>query len=192
VALKVRTFFVGACLAAAVWPGLAMFASPRAGDADAPLPAAGPRSSIEWPTHFRGRPLTHLARTPVETRFAARFPGAVARFAVDGGREVLIARHVVHPTRMLHPARDCFRAVGYAVMPARAAVDEDGLRWSCFVAAREGRRLRVCERIHDAGQRAWTDVSSWYWAAMLDRGGDSGPWRALTLVTPIDDAGDLR
>jgi hypothetical protein len=190
--LKVRTFFVGACLAAAVCPGLATFASPRAGEAQTPAPAGGPRSLIEWPTHFRGRPLTHLATTPVEARFAERFPGAVARFAVDDGREVLIARHVLHPTRMLHPARDCFRAVGYSTMPPRAAQDSEGLRWSCFVAAREGRRLRVCERIHDAEQRAWTDVSSWYWAAMFDRRADRGPWRALTLVTPIDDAGDLR
>lgn len=186
--MRSRTLFVGACLAAAVWPGLAAFLAPRAGAADAAATAAGARSSIEWPTDFRGRPLTQLAATPVEARFAARFPGAVARFALDGG-EVLIARHVARATRMLHPAADCFRAAGYAVETARAAVDADGLRWRCFAAERDGVRLRVCERIHDERGGAWTDVSAWYWAALAAR---TGPWWALTLVTPVDDAGAIR
>lgn len=134
--MKARTFFVGACLAAAVWPGLAALIAPGAGAKDAAASAAGARSAIEWPARFRGRPLTQLAASPVQARFAARFPGAVARFAVDGTDEVLIARRVARATRMLHPAADCFRAAGYAVETARAAVDADGVRWSCFVAAR--------------------------------------------------------
>ena len=48
----------------------------------------------------------------VEQRFAARFPGAIARFS-DGER-VIVLRHVERPTRMLHPAADCFRGLGYA------------------------------------------------------------------------------
>lgn len=180
--MRSRTFFVGACLAAAVWPGLAAFFAPGAGAIDAATSAAGARSAIEWPTHFRGRPLTQLATTPVEARFAARFPGAVARFAVDGTDEVLIARRVTRATRMLHPAADCFRAVGYAVAAARAAIDADGVRWSCFVAARGGTRLRVCERLHDERGGVWTDVSAWYWSAFA--GG--GPWWALTAVTPLE------
>jgi hypothetical protein len=180
--VRSRTFFVGACLAAAVWPGLAAFVAPAAGAKDAAASAAGARSAIEWPARFRGRPLTQLAATPVEARLAARFPGAVARFAVDGSNEVLIARHVTRATRMLHPAADCFRAVGYVVASARAAVDADGVRWRCFVAARGGAQLRVCERIHDAKGGAWTDVSAWHWAALA--GG--GPWWALTVVTPLD------
>lgn len=166
--MKARTFFVGACLAAAAWPGLAAFFAPRASAQDMAAPAAGARSSIEWPARFRGRPLTRLAATPVE-----------ARFAVDGANEVLIARHVTRATRMLHPAADCFRAAGYAVASARAVVDADGARWNCFVAARDGARLRVCERIHDAKGGAWTDVAAWYWTALA--GG--GPWWALTAVT---------
>lgn len=180
--MKVRTFFVGACLAAAVWPGLAGFFAHRASAKDAAAPAAGARSAIEWPTRFRGRPLTRLAATPLEARFAARFPGAVARFAVGGTGEVLIARQVTRATRMLHPAADCFRAAGFTASPARVAADADGVRWRCFVAARDGARFRVCERIHDARGGAWTDVSAWYWAALAGE----GPWWALTAVTPID------
>ena len=50
---------------------------------------------------------------PIEERFARRFPGAIARFT-DGER-VLIVRQVTRPTRQLHPADDCFRAIGYTV-----------------------------------------------------------------------------
>lgn len=71
--MRVRTFFVGACLAAAVWPGLAASFAHSAGAKDAAAPAAGARSSIEWPARFRGGPLTQLAASPLEARFDARF-----------------------------------------------------------------------------------------------------------------------
>ena len=191
-----RRFFVGACLAAVVLPLLGSLHIAAGAVRSSPAAAVGTRSvSVEWPTHFRGQPLTQLPPTALEARFAARFPGAVARFS--DGQRLLIVRHVRHPTRQLHPARDCFRAAGYAVGPARAAVDDAGARWHCFAARRGGERLQVCERIgerfDDPDRPAWTDPSAWYWAAQF--GGSAGPWWSITVVTPLDaadaaDAGD--
>ncbi len=173
--MNVRDFFVGACLAAAVLPSVGRGLLARNAGVAAPTTVVGTRSvSFEWPTHFRGQPLTQLAPTALEARFAHRFPGAVARFS--DGEQLLIVRHVTRPTRLLHPASDCFRGAGYAIADTRAAVDAQGTRWRCFTATRgierrpaapkalgspQGRqpagprgqleRLRVCERIteHD-------------------------------------------
>lgn len=186
--MNVRSFFVGACLAAAVLP-LPGALPAVSGTADSgPAVAVGARSStVEWPTHFRGQPLTQLPPTALEARFAARFPGAVARFT--DGEQLLIVRHVRRATRLLHPAADCFRAAGYSVADARAAVDAQGVRWRCFVAERGGERLRVCERIgerlDDPGETGWTDVSAWFWEAQLRP--KARAWWALTVVTPLDE-----
>ncbi len=205
----VRVLVVGACLAAAAVPVLAQMLRETTAPAHSAARASA-RAAIEWPTRFRGQPLTQLALTPVDARFAARFPGVIARFAA--GREQIVLRHVFHATRQLHPAADCFRAAGYSVEAPRASTADDGSRYACFVAQRgEGaaaERLRVCERIvraeGDVGAEAragaespspvnaaagpsatteWTDVSAWYWAAL--RGG--GPWWAITVITPLDD-----
>jgi hypothetical protein len=184
--MNVRTFFVGACLAAAVLPPIgALPAASRAAGSE-PAAAVGTRSSvIEWPTHFRGQPLTQLPPTALEARFAARFPGAVARFT--DGEQLLIVRHVRRATRLLHPASDCFRAAGYAVAAAQVAIDPQGVRWRCFIASRGEERLRVCERISESldetSESGWTDVSAWFWDAQFRRGADA--WWALTVVSPL-------
>jgi hypothetical protein len=178
--MNVRTFFVGALLVAGALP-LAGQVVQRAGGHDRPVaadPANADDLAFEWPTHFRDQPLTHQPLGAIEQRFARRFPGAIARFT-DGER-VLIVRHVSRPTRQLHPAEDCFRALGYAIGRPRPVVESDG-SWSCFIASRDGRDLRVCERIDDREGREWTDASAWFWAAQY--GG--GPWRALTVVSPV-------
>lgn len=170
--------YVGACLAAAVLPALAA-------DRSAAV-AMQPVVSAAWPTHFRGQPLAQLAPTSLELRFAQRFPGAVARFT--DGAHLLILRQVTAPTRQLHPANDCFRAAGYRVDDAHAAIADDGTRWRCFVATQGSERLRVCERIstslvdHDAP--AWTDVSAWFWDALQAPVGHAG-WWAITLIAPL-------
>jgi exosortase/archaeosortase family protein len=182
-----RIVFVGACLAAAVMPPLGeRFVVPGTAGRE-PAAAVGARSSaIEWPTHFRGQPLTQLPPTALEARFAARFPGAVARFT-DGG-QLLIVRHVRRPTRLLHPASDCFRGAGYTVGEMGAAADADGVLWRCFIATQGGERLRVCERIAERldGPGGWTDVSAWFWDAQ--RRGSASAWWALTVVTPLSGA----
>lgn len=148
-------------------------AAPRGGD------ELSPPHEIAWPTSFEGRPLTQLPLSAVERRFAAQFPGQIGRFT-DGER-TLIVRVMQEPTRLLHPASDCFRGLGYQADPPHVMEDRGGIAWSCFVAQKEGKVQRVCERIYDADGRAWTDVSSWYWAAMLGR--TQGPWIALTTAT---------
>jgi hypothetical protein len=176
--VNAHSVFVGALLVAGALPLAGHVMSSSADDASNRLAAGHPSSiSVEWPTHFRDRPLTPLALGELEQRFAHRFPGSIARFT-DGER-MLVVRHVTRPTRQLHPAEDCFKALAYTVGRAQPMVDDAGEAWRCFVATRDGRQLRVCERIVDAEGRYWTDVSAWFWAAQY--GG--GPWRATTVVT---------
>jgi hypothetical protein len=149
----------------------------RAGAASAPSAAV----AVEWPLDIDGAALRPLALGAVEQRFAERFPGRIGRFEADGA--VWVLRDVQRPTRSLHPATDCFRALGYRIDAAQLETDASSRRWRCFVAERQGVRLRVCERIVDARQQAYTDASDWFWAAALGR--STGPWRALTRVEAL-------
>lgn len=151
-------------------------------------PAPGPAVDLEWPQVFEGRALRPLASSPVEQRFAAAFPGSIGRFS-DGER-LLVLRAVERPTRMLHPAADCYRGLGYAVRGERLETDAQHRLWRCFAATRSGAQaaaLRVCERIEDLDphgrSQAWTDSSAWFWDAALGR--SAGPWRAVTTVEPL-------
>ena len=135
--------------------------------------------SIEWPTTFDGQSLVPLAMSSVEARFARDFPGAIARFA--NGDRVVVMREADRPTRKLHPAADCYRGLGYAIADERLERDAEARLWRCFRATREGTGLRVCERIAAPDGTAWTDASAWYWSAL----GSRGPWRAITVATPI-------
>jgi hypothetical protein len=164
--------FLAVALVSGALPAAATFV--RAGAAADP--PGGPET--DWPTTVDGRPLQPRPLTAVERRFARQFPGRVARFS-DGDRE-WVFRRVHRPTRRLHAAADCFRAVGYGVQPAGVRSDRHGEPWGCFHAARGGGRLLVCERIRDERGRGWTDVSSWYWSALFSGG---GPWWAVTVVT---------
>ncbi|NUZ04230.1 hypothetical protein HQN59_00500 [Schlegelella sp. ID0723] len=136
---------------------------------------------VEPPREWQGRPLRPLALGAVEARFAAQFPGRIER--LTDGRDVVVWRQVATPTRMLHPAADCYRGLGYRIADARLERDADGALWRCFVATRDGRRVRVCERIVDAAGDAFTDASAWFWAASLGR--SAGPWQAVTIATPL-------
>jgi hypothetical protein len=160
---------VGILMIAALMP----LAAPAAS-----APSAAHRS--EWPMTLDGETLQPLALSPVEARFAAQFPGAIARFSA--GSRTVVLRDVERPTRKLHPAVDCYRGLGYAIAAERLERDSRDHRWRCFTASRDQRGLRVCERIVDADDQAYTDVSSWYWAALL--GQSKGPWRAVTVAGP--------
>jgi hypothetical protein len=161
-----------AALALALWCAMLPLGLTRAA-----APAAAPHA--EWPTHYRGQALQPLAVSAIEQRFAAQFPGRIARFAVADGSE-LVLRDVDRPTRMLHPAADCWRGIGWRVEATRLETDANALLWRCFDAVRDGQRLRVCERIVDAHGRAFTDTSAWFWAASLQQ--STGPWQAITQV----------
>jgi hypothetical protein len=146
-------------------------------------PAATPTTAApEWPQAWRGQSLQPLARSAVEARFAERFPGRIARFRLADSGDELVLRDVHRPTRMLHPAADCWRGIGWQIGATQLVRDEDdrtGL-WRCFEARHAGQRVRVCERIVDAQGHAFTDTSAWFWAASL--GQSIGPWQAVTHV----------
>jgi hypothetical protein len=149
----------------------------------APEGGAAPAAFQEWPSEWDGMPLRPLALGEVEQRFAARFPGAIAR--MTDGQSQLVLRQVRTPTRMLHPAADCWRASGYRITQTQLTRDGNERLWRCFVAeGHGGRKWRVCERIVDHQGLAFTDTSAWYWAAV---GGQSaGPWQAVTLARPLE------
>ena len=162
--------------------GLALLAcAVAAGLPAATAPDVRTVAGVEWPIEWDGRALRPLALGAVEQRFAARFPGSIARLS-DGERQI-VWREVHEPTRMLHPAADCYRGSGWQVAGERIEVDAADRGWRCFQAEQDGRRLRVCERITGADGRAFTDPSSWFWAALLGR--SHGPWQAVTTAQPI-------
>ncbi len=161
------------------------------------LPLARPQADtvpvsnpIEWPMHWGGAALRPLALSDVEHRFAQRFPGQIARFT-DGDARVFVMRHVTQATRMLHPAADCFRATGYRIEQAQLELDDQQRLWRCFNARRGSghgdshvaQDLRVCERIEGTQGDAYTDASSWFWAAAS--GESRGPWQAITVVEAL-------
>ena len=139
------------------------------------------RAAIELPSQWDGHALRPLALSAVEQRFASQFPGQVAR--LTDGVQVLVWREVDRPTRMLHPAADCYRGTGYRIDDARLERDAQDRLWRCFVATLHGQRVRVCERIVDANGQAFTDASSWFWAAQL--GQSTGPWQAVTVARSL-------
>lgn len=163
--------FASSCLVAAVIPLMAPVQLPRSGETD----FGG------WPTKFDGRPVTELKLSDRDQSFARGFPGRIGKFT-DGNRAILF-RWVNRETRKLHPASDCFRGTGYSVRPRPLVVDGEGKRWGGFQASRDGQTLLVRERIEDSAGRGWTDVSSWYWAAVLGR--TTGPWFAVVVVEPV-------
>lgn len=136
----------------------------------------------ELPTQWNGAALRPLALSDVELRFAKYFPGTVARMA--NNHHTLVIRTVNQPTRMLHPATDCYRGLGYHIHSEQLETQGHSQdRWRCFVAQRSGRSVRVCERIEDANGQGFTDTSSWYWASIA--GQSHGPWKAITVATPL-------
>jgi hypothetical protein len=139
------------------------------------------QTAPEWPRVWDGKPLRPLTLSTVEQRFAARFPGSIAR--MTDGQQMLVLRHVTQPTRMLHPAADCYRGLGYRVESAQLEHDRDQQLRRCFIADNGSQRLRVCERIVDAQGRVFTDTSAWYWAALMQQ--STGPWQAITSARPL-------
>lgn len=130
-----------------------------------------------WPLQFEGKPLTPLALTELEKRFATGFPGHINRFT-DSKREIVV-RWVTEATRKLHPSSDCFQGLGYTVKPLALRRDESGSLWSSFEATKGGEKLHVYEQIRNDSGQTWTDVSAWYWAALAN--GD-GSWWAFTVA----------
>ncbi len=138
-----------------------------------------------WPAQIDGRTITQLPLSPREERFAANFPGRIGRFS-DGTREIIL-RWVEEETRLLHPAADCVKGLGYSITHAPLHIDDSGQSWSRFLATRSGESLRISERIYSVdGKHSWTDASSWYWHSLLSR--QTGPYWAVTVAETVPSA----
>jgi len=169
-----KAAFALAMLLCLLWSTAAALRAP-------PEPVAA-AATHEWPREWDGAPLRPMALSEVEQRFAVRFPGAIGR--MTDGTQTIVMRAVDAPTRMLHPAADCYRALGFRIEQARLERDAQVRLWRCFVAQRHGvKKFRVCERIVDAEGAAFTDTSAWYWAAAS--GQSRGPWQAVTVARPL-------
>jgi hypothetical protein len=172
-----KTLWAALLPACLLWAGVSAMGRP----ADAsPLQ----RASSEFPATWQGAPLRPLALSEVEQRFARRFPGTLAR--LTDGQQVFVLRNVDKPTRMLHPAVDCYQGLGYRIAAQQLELDREQNLWRCFEATQTsagGQRLRVCERIVDAKGRGFTDTSAWYWAAAM--GQSQRPWQAVTVARPL-------
>jgi hypothetical protein len=131
--------------------------------------------------HTSHQQLYILPLSALEQKFAANFPGQIARFT--DGRTIWVIRHTVKPTRMLHSAIDCYRGLGYQVIQTRIIEDQQHQRWRCFNAV-NGQSLQVCERIFDAQDKQWTDVSAWYWENLFKQ--RDNEWWAITQVSSAD------
>lgn len=136
-------------------------------------------ATIPWPIRWDGRSLERMPLVAADRALVGDFPGAVARFS-DGQRQIVL-RQVAEPTRRLHPARACFRALGYRLSAAPMRARDRSA--SCFLAERGGTTLRVCERVQDAEGVTYPDISGWYWAALLRR--SHGPWLASMTVERV-------
>ena len=175
---------LGKCLFGAAMLACTAIGALNVGDASAagaPLPIA---PAQELPLHWQGAAVRPLALSAVEQRFAERFPGRIAR--LTDGRQIVVLRDVAAPTRMLHPAADCYRALGYRIESEqleRSADGNDASVQRCFTARKSRVALRVCEQIEDAHGQRFADTSAWYWAAAMGR--SSGPWRAVTVTQPL-------
>jgi hypothetical protein len=131
-----------------------------------------------WPGSFNGEQLRQLPLSEKESLFLKSFPGRIGRFT-DARREYIV-RWVTHSTRKLHPASDCLRGVGYSIGPLAIESRVDNHQWSVFRASKGDEVLRIYERIYDQEGNSWTDVSSWYWSALL--GKSRGPWWTVTIA----------
>ncbi|MEM1347186.1 MAG: archaeosortase/exosortase family protein [Myxococcota bacterium] len=145
--------------------------------------AAGAQA-LDFPTHFEGRELHALELGERERDVLGSFPGKVGRF--HDGTHTVVLRWVTKPTRALHPAKDCYRGLGFSVHTIEPWRDAEGRVWSRFEAEHPvtGEHLVVRESITGSDGASSADLSSWYWSANFGR--TKGPWLAWTVATRAD------
>ena len=131
--------------------------------------------------------LQQVALEPRDAIFAKDFPGRIQRYR--GATSELLVRSVFTATRSLHPSSDCFRGLGYSIVPLPSEKDAEGHLWGCFEARSSARSLHVCEHVVSAKNGHWSDIPSWFWSATFRP--ESGPWNALTRIetkSPLSEA----
>lgn len=134
-----------------------------------------------WPTKFEGQPILVQRLSPQMARFADRLPGRLAVFT-DGNKRIIF-RWVTKPTRLLHPAENCYRASGYNIEWMPQYKDSNQNSWSLFKATKDGEALLVRERLFDEHGNSWTDNSAWYWSGVLQH--SRAPWWSVCVVEPV-------
>jgi len=131
-----------------------------------------------FPSTFLGERLIGLPLGEEDREFAKGFPGAVGKFTT--GQNQIIIRIVERPTRQLHPASHCLKAVGFSIEPQAMIIDGYERKWGCVRATKGETRLKVMELIVDPTGQHWSDASAWFWPAALEQ--SSGPWIAWTVI----------
>ena len=159
---------------------------------------------IVWPKSWGGNAIVPCEQSPEMMKFWSGFPGAYHEFTVvsSGAAEKsgaavperIVMRLVTQPTRLLHPAQDCFRGSGFSITPLPAYLDQNNRLWSGFIAEKNGRKrvVRQCviavggfdlERAEEAvAARVWPDVSSWYWDVARPGSGIAPLALAVTVI----------
>jgi hypothetical protein len=140
--------------------------------------SSAPSSFPGWPGEYEGKLLKQLELTDKEEVFVRGFPGKVARFS-DGSKELII-RWVEQPTRKLHPASDCFKGNGYYITHQPVQLNDYGIEMGCFTASRGNNQLNVCEYMEARDGKSWSDISAWYWGALL--GDSSEGWMSYVIA----------
>lgn len=161
--------FIGLCLSIALLPVL-----PQQHAATQASTAAFPG----WPDTYQNQPLQPLPLSAQEHLFNSGFPGRIAKFQV--GEQAIILRWIHAPSRKLHSAAVCYRGSTYVINHQPLYKSPQGGLWGAFQAQKDEEVIHVREQIRDQQGQMWTDVSAWYWAALL--GHSQGPWWAVTEV----------
>lgn len=123
---------------------------------------------------YSARPLD-----PEEEKFAAAYPGSIAKFTC--GDSSILLRSINSESRQVHSSADCYRGQGYDIKSRPIVIDHDK-RWSRFSATKKSKELMVRECIMASDGSCWTDPSTWYWEALL--GKTQGPWVFITVASP--------
>ena len=160
--------FTLTCLVAAAIPSL--LPPERSLEMDSVFPG--------WPETFEGRPIRETKLSSREQDYNQAFPGRMGRFT-DGSRSIVM-RWVTMPTHRVHSGAVCLRAAGERLDPGNLWRDAEGKIWSVWNLESGGKTVRVRERCYDGRGESWSDVSSWFWAAVL--GKTEGPWWVVTVA----------
>lgn len=158
-----------------IWSGCYQFLIPRQNSHNE---VDQQQIQTNWPGQFDGVALIPLPMTEVEKNFQRGFPGSIATFQC--GQKQVILRRITQASRKLHPSADCLRASGHQLGPVHIHSDDQGRHWAGCSAKKAGNHYLILERITDQHGGSWTDVSSWYWHALVYP--DRGPWLAQTII----------
>lgn len=143
-----------------------------------PPAAAQPADFPGWPLEWKGVKLRRAPLTQADRACVARFSGVSARLT-EQNRSFLF-RWTRRPTSTLLSVRECYARAGYHVAPESSAASDQS--WSCFIAAKTGERLLLCETVYSDSGRKWAKVDEWLEQSINDR--LSGPFWSVVTSKP--------